>query len=237
MSLSRIRRPLGLLLALLFAFASRPASAQPAAPSPRTPPPNILVFLVDDMGVMDTSVPFLTDAGGHPVRYPLNDFYRTPNMEVLAARGIRFSSFMAMSVCSPTRISIMTGQNAARHRTTNWIDPASDNRDTQGPPAWNWRGLTKASVTLPSLLQAAGYRTIHIGKAHFGPNGSEGAEPLNLGFDVNVGGRAIGHPGSYYGTASYGKGGSQAVPHLDRYHGTDTFLTEALTVEAEARLS
>ena len=83
----------------------------------------------------------------------------------------------------------MTGQNAARHRTTNWIDPAANNRDAQGPPDWNWRGLTKTAVTLPSLLRAAGYRTIHVGKAHFGPNDSEGADPLNLGFDVNVGGR------------------------------------------------
>ncbi len=78
--------------------------------------PNLVVMLVDDMGVMDTSVPVLTDDIGQPKRYPLNDYYRTPNMERLAARGIRFSNFCAMSVCSPTRLSIMTGQNAARHR-------------------------------------------------------------------------------------------------------------------------
>jgi arylsulfatase A-like enzyme len=55
-------------------------------------------------------------------------------MERLAVRGIQFSNFMALRVCSPTRISIMTGQNAARHRTANWIDPAANNRDAQGPP-------------------------------------------------------------------------------------------------------
>jgi arylsulfatase A-like enzyme len=60
---------------------------------------------------------------------------------------------------------------------------------------------------------------------------------LNLGFDVNVGGRAIGHPGSYFGRDGYGKGGRYAVPHLDRYHGTETFLTDALTQEAAARVS
>lgn len=96
--------------------------------------PNIIVFLVDDMGVMDTSVPFLTDDDGQPKRYPLNDYYRTPNMERLAARGIRFNNFYAMSVCSPTRISIMTGQNAARHHTTNWINPDNNNRGPYGPP-------------------------------------------------------------------------------------------------------
>ena len=65
--------------------------------------PNIVVFLVDDMGVMDTSVAFLTDEQGNPKRYPLNDFYRTPNMVRLANKGVRFNNFYAMSVCSPTR--------------------------------------------------------------------------------------------------------------------------------------
>jgi arylsulfatase A-like enzyme len=235
---ARARRLLlSLVLAASAADGALPAAAQTAAPPPVPPPPNIVVFLVDDMGVMDTSVPFLTGEDGRPVRHPLNDYYRTPNMERLAAQGIRFNNFMAMSVCSPTRISIMTGQNAARHRTTNWIAPSANNRDAQGPPEWNWRGLTKTAVTLPSLLRAAGYRTIHVGKAHFGPNDSEGADPLNLGFDVNLGGRAIGHPGSYYGRDAYGKGGTHAVPHLERYHGTDTFLTDALTSEAEARVA
>ena len=89
--------------------------------------PNIIIMLVDDMGVMDTSLPFLTDSKGKAKRYPLNDYYRTPHMERLASRGIRFNNFCAMSVCSPTRISIMTGQNAARHRTTNWINPDTNN--------------------------------------------------------------------------------------------------------------
>ena len=83
--------------------------------------PNIVVFLVDDMGLMDTSLPFLTDENGNAERYPLNDWYRTPNMERMARQGIRFSTFYAQSVSSPSRASIMTGQNAARHRTTNWI--------------------------------------------------------------------------------------------------------------------
>ena len=95
-----------LLLAPLAALHA--AEANPAKP-------NIVVFLVDDMGVMDTSVPFLTDETGKAKRYPLNDYYRTPNMERLAKRGTRLNNFYAMSVCSPTRISIMTGQNAARH--------------------------------------------------------------------------------------------------------------------------
>lgn len=202
--------------------------------------PNIVVFLVDDMGVMDTSVPFLTDESGQPQRYPLNDYYRTPAMERLAAQGIRFNNFCAMSVCSPTRISIMTGQNAARHRATNWINPRNNNRGPQGPPDWNWEGLKNGDVTLPGVLAEQGYKTIHVGKAHFGPDGTAGSEPLNLGFEVNVAGASFGAPGSYYGQKNYGWGTKRehhAVPHLDQYHGSDTFLTEALTIEAKKRLT
>jgi arylsulfatase A-like enzyme len=202
--------------------------------------PNVVVFLVDDMGVMDTSVPFLTNANGDPQRYPLNEYYRTPSMEQLARKGVRFNNFYAMSVCSPTRISIMTGQNAARHHTTNWIRPTQNNGGPLGPPDWNWTGIKQNDVTLPGLLQQAGYRTIHIGKAHFGPRDYAGAEPRNLGFDINVGGCSIGAPASYYGMKNYGNGPPKvlhAVPHLEKYHGTETFLTEALTLEAKAQIS
>jgi arylsulfatase A-like enzyme len=201
--------------------------------------PNIIVFLIDDMGVMDTSLPFLTDASGKPQRYPLNDFYRTPHMERLAERGVRFNHFSAMSVCSPTRISLVTGQNAARHHTTNWIRPDHNNAGPQGPPQWNWKGLKKSDVTLQGLLRENGYRTIHIGKAHFGPLKSEGADPLNLGFDINIGGTSFGQPGSYYGMERFGAGSKRragAVPHLEKYHNTETFLTEALTIEAKGQV-
>jgi arylsulfatase A-like enzyme len=208
---------------------------------PAVKPPNVIIMLVDDMGIMDTSVPFLTDDSGRPKRYPLNEFYRTPNMERLAAQGVRFNQFCAMSVCSPTRISILTGQNAARHHTTNWINPDKDNAGPQGPPDWNWRGLKKTDVTLPSLLRARGYRTIHVGKGHFAPREFEESNPIHLGFDVNVGGASIGQPGSYFGQENFaGKGkrpATHAVPGLEKYHGQDIFLTEALTLEANAHLS
>lgn len=205
--------------------------------------PNIVLMLVDDMGIMDTSVPCLVDESGHPRRYPLNDFYRTPNMERLARQGIRFSQFNAMSVCSPTRIAIMTGQNAARHRTTNWIAPDNNNGGPYGPPDWNWKGLGANQVSLPKLLKSNGYRTIHIGKGHFGPRDSEGADPKNIGFDVNVGGASFGSPASYYGKENYGnarasinRSSPSAVPGLESYHGTDTFLTDALTLEAKSHV-
>jgi arylsulfatase A-like enzyme len=222
---------------LTFLFAICPALSASAKDGAK---PNIVVMLVDDMGIMDTSVPFLTDADGMPKKYPLNEFYRTPNMERLAARGIRFNQFCAMSVCSPTRISIMTGQNAARHRTTNWINPDNNNAGPNGPSAWNWEGLKKDSLTLPRLMKDSGYRTIHVGKGHFGPREFEGADPSNIGFDVNVGGASIGAPGSYYGHENFrGKGRREhhAVPGLEKYHGQEIFLTEALTREAKSHVA
>ena len=148
---------------------------------------------------MDTSVPFLTDENGNRVRHPLNNWYHTPNMERMAKQGICFSTFYAQSVSSPSRVSLLTGQNATRHRTTNWINAESNNRTPFGPPAWNWKGLTKNTPTMPGVLRQAGYKTIHIGKSHLGCMNSEGENPLNLGFDVNIAGAGIGHPGSYYG--------------------------------------
>src|SRR5210317_1133202 len=130
------------------------AATHPLIAEDGEPLPNIVLFLVDDMGLMDTSVPMLVDENGEAKRHPLNSWYRTPNMERLAAQGVRFSNFYSHNVCSPTRISIMTGQNSARHRTTDWINPYQNNRDMDNtrfpraitrrvPPKWNWEGLGK----------------------------------------------------------------------------------------------
>ena len=214
--------------------------AQPAPQATPTEvrgePPNILLFLVDDLGWQDTSVPF------HTVPTPFNRFYRTPHMEALARLGVVFTNAYASSpVCTPTRVSIMTGRHPARTRVTDWtLYPDVERQQRSAPwlsvasPAWNARGLQPADTTLPQLLQRAGYRTIHVGKAHFGALDTPGADPTNLGFDVNIGGHAAGAPGSYYSAARYGndRDGPWGVPGLSSYYGTDTYLTEALTQEA-----
>jgi arylsulfatase A-like enzyme len=76
-----------------------------------------------------------------------------------------------------------------------------------------------------------------VGKAHFGALDTSGADPCNLGFDVNIAGHAAGGPGSYLGTQNFSaawRGGDHTwdVPGLDKHHGQDIFLTEALTLEA-----
>lgn len=211
--------------------------------------PNILFFLVDDMGVADTSVTFLYDAQGKPIRAPLNARYRTPHMERLARQGRRFINAHAYSVCTPTRAAIMTGQEATRLHITTWTDPQTARNDTGAidqkgilGPQWRTSGVDVSLPTLPRLLAAAGYRTIHCGKAHFGPNDTPAGDPRNLGFQVNIAGHGAGGPGSYWGEKNFsaawrGGGHRWDVPGLKKYHGQDIFLTEALTRELSAAIT
>ncbi|MBZ4191990.1 sulfatase [Niabella beijingensis] len=221
---------------LLFFVFSLSASAQQR--------PNIIVFLVDDMGWQDCSLPFWKE------RTPLNKRYHTPNMERLAAEGMQFTNAYAAPVCTPSRTAMLTGMNPAHLRITNWTSPAKNNNtdapDDQFAPAdWNINGLspvpgierTAYATPFPGLLKEAGYYTIHVGKAHWGSVGTPGASPYNMGFMVNIAGHAAGHPQSYWASENYGnfprqQPKAQAVPDLEQYFGTDTFLTEALTLEA-----
>lgn len=206
--------------------------------------PNIILFLVDDMGWQDTSVPFWT----HRTKY--NDIYETPNMERLAEQGVKFTQAYASSVSSPTRVSLMTGMNAARHRVTNWTLYQDQTVDAKSEvlsyPEWNVNGMspiagirnTAYATPFPRILQDNGYYTIHCGKAHFGAIGTPAADPITLGFDVNIAGHAAGGLGSYLGEDNFGnkEPGTHTepwgVPGLEKYHQQDIFVTEALTREA-----
>jgi arylsulfatase A-like enzyme len=239
----RVRRaPPGVLLIALLVTVL--VAGCRAAPAPRSPPcandhrplpqpPNILVFLVDDLGWQDISLPL------HTVTTPFNERYRTPNVERLAARGMTFTqAYASAPVCSPTRTSLMTGASPARNHITYWI--LREGQDTSAPwegllpPDWNVDGLQPGDVTLPGLLRESGYRTIHVGKAHLGAVGTPGENPLALGFDVNIAGHGAGAPASYLGTESFRRGGVWDVPGLEAWHDRDIFLTEALAEEASA---
>lgn len=207
--------------------------------------PNIVLFLVDDMGWEDTSLPFTSE------RTLLNNTYHTPNMERLAQMGVQFTHAYANSISSPSRVSLFTGANAARHRVTNWTlekDKTTDGKNTLFDfSGWNCNGISPVrgiehsfyATCLPELLRQQGYTTMMVGKAHFGAIDTPAANPLNIGFDYNIAGHAAGAMGSYLGEESYGwKGDSAwakiwAVPDLEKYHNTHTFLTEALTLEAK----
>ncbi len=102
--------------------------------------PNIIFFLVDDMGWQETSVPFWKE------KTMLNNRYFTPNMESLAEKGMKFTQAYACPLCSPTRVSLMTGMNAARHRVTNWTLRKNKSPDNQHEileiPDWNMNGIS-----------------------------------------------------------------------------------------------
>ena len=207
--------------------------------------PNIVVILSDDQGWNDTSVDF-----GLPKARGANDHYRTPNLERLASEGVRLGQAYAAPVCSPTRVSLLTGLSVAHHGVTNWTlaqgkDLGVVDRGV-ALPDWNCGGLQprgagvprsfERAETLPELLRAAGYRTIHVGKAHLGAIGTPGADPRNLGFDVNIAGTAMGHPASHLGTRNFGAGKDHGVPDLAEYHGKDITLAQALTDRAIAEM-
>jgi len=213
-----------------------PRSLPGAQSAPATAPnrPNIIIFLVDDMGWQDTSVPF------HSHRTPNNDWFHTPHMDRLARQGMKFTDAYAVCpVCSPTRISLLTGQSPARTRITDWIGAPASNAQARPEnekliiPPWNAAGLQHDAQTLPRILKANGYKTWHVGKAHFAAKGASGADPRNLGFDVNVAGTRLGHPGSYYAAAGYkARNGGNPVPDLEEFQKAGVYLTDALTIVA-----
>lgn len=227
------------MTAILFLSGCKPTKEQA---------PNIILFLVDDMGWQDTSVPFWHE------KTPYNERYNTPGMERLASEGMIFTQAYASSVCSPTRVSLMSGMNAARHRVTNWTLRRNASVDANDSilsyPEWNVNGvqptdsieLAAHATMLPQILKDNGYFTIHCGKAHFGAMSTPSANPLNCGFDINIAGHAAGGLGSYLGEQNFGnieKGGHTepwGVPGLEQYHGDSIFITEALTLEAKKAL-
>lgn len=111
-----------------------------AADAPR---PNIVFFLIDDLGWSDVSY-----HGGN---------IKTPNIDKLAAAGVKLEAFYVQPVCSPTRAALMTGRYPMRHGLqVGVVRP------------WAQYGLPLDERTLPQALQEAGYTTAIVGKWHLG---------------------------------------------------------------------
>lgn len=233
------------IAATLSVTAATSHAATPPAAKAHSVRPNIILFMVDDMGWQDTSLPFWKEKTHY------NEMFRTPNMERLASRGMKFTQAYACSVSSPSRVSLITGANAARHKVTNWTlkkdgdtDIKSDEVTTAG---WNLNGAsrvggTDATFVSPSSfvdeLRKAGYHTIHCGKAHFGAIGTPGENPCHWGFETNIAGHGAGGLATYLSEKNFGHTPEgepyalNAIPDLERYWGTGIFATEALTREA-----
>ncbi|MHC4894729.1 MAG: sulfatase-like hydrolase/transferase, partial [Planctomycetota bacterium] len=216
-------------------------AVQEAAPR-LEPPKHFVVFIVDDLGWQDVSVPL------GPEETPFNRRYRTPNVARLAAEGLSLTNgYAACPVCTPTRVSLLTGESPARHGATYWIrnqdQDTSARRDDIRAPEWDLNGLQPGDATLAHDLRAAGFHTIHVGKAHWGSRKSPGSDPTQLGFDVNIAGHGLGAPGSYYGRHNFSgavRNNNQNtewdVPGLEAYHGQAVFLTDVLAEEADRAL-
>ncbi len=193
----------GLLAAVLLPVCAPLASAAPAKKSP----PNIVVFLIDDLGWRDLGCFGST-------------FYETPNIDKLAASGMRFTnSHSAHAVCSPTRASLMTGKQPQRLGILNWIHQPSKIH------------LPLEETTLGEAFQAAGYTTGYIGKWHLGEKDDQ--LPDHQGFDWMKCVNHAGQPASYFYPykKKFKRGTYWDIPDLEDGKKGD-YLTDALTDKA-----
>jgi len=176
--------------------------------------PNIIFILIDDMSIADLGC------------YG-NDFHETPNIDMLAAQGVKFTNAYASApVCSPTRASILTGKYPTSVHLTDWIT---------GKPSWQSEALLAPGflhelpheeITIAEMLKEKGYTTASFGKWHLG---DEGSFPQDHGFDTNVAGNESGLPPSYF--YPYIKD-DFVLPDLHTGGEEGEFLTDRLTAEA-----
>jgi len=174
-------RPLCIAIGLLIASLAVPLHLASATEAP----PNVVLFLIDDLGWMD-----LGCQG--------SDYYQTPNIDKLAAEGVRFTNaYSTCAVCSPTRASVLTGKYPARLMLTQWL-PAGRWNPTKNKMREGrfLRQLPLEEITLAETLEDAGYATLHVGKWHLG--GPPFSLPRHHGFQENVAGSEHGAPGHYF---------------------------------------
>ncbi|MFC4991479.1 sulfatase-like hydrolase/transferase [Rubritalea tangerina] len=182
--------------------------------------PNIIVFLIDDWGTEDCSVNFNLDANhspipqidpttvGLPAFTQTNNHFHTPTLEKLAASGTIFTRAYVSPMCSPTRVTFMTGQNTARHKTTNYLGGGGKSFNIKSRPNLE---LTAPNRTIAEVLRDAGYRTMIVGKGHIGDENLDSnhykepaANPADdfYGFQINVAATGKGQHRNCYSNAS-----------------------------------
>jgi len=137
-----------------------PALAATAAAAQSPDRPNILVMVTDDHGIGDVG------CYGHPE-------VRTPNLDRLAASGVRFTQMYANApICSASRAALLTGKHPDRTGVKGALP---------SEPTWDVPGLRAGETTLPAQLRARGYKTAAFGKWHLGS--APPSRPMNQGFD------------------------------------------------------
>ena len=182
------------------------AAAAPAMGAERLP--NVVLFLVDDLGWRDVGC------------YG-SSFHETPHVDQMAREGVRFTqAYAACHVCSPTRASVMTGKSPARLRMTDWLPGRKDFPFQKLKNAAVRQALPAEETTLAEALKGHGYATAHVGKWHLG---EEPSGPLQHGFDVQVPRWNKGWP----------RAGYQAPFQMEGLEGAPgDYLTDRLTDEA-----
>lgn len=148
---------------MLLAVCATRFVAQTRAEETASPPPNIVLMLADDLGSGDLS------CYGSPEN-------KTPNLDRLAADGIRFTDFYAAcGVCSPSRAALLTGRFSVRAGVYSWIHTSHEMH------------LRVEETTIAELVKSAGYSTAHVGKWHLGydlvKGSGDGPNPGDHGFD------------------------------------------------------
>lgn len=196
-----------LLLTLILGVAGPAAAWGQATTDP--PRPNIVLILVDDMGYSDIGC-----YGGE---------IETPNLDQLAAGGLRFTQFYNSGRCCPTRASLMTGLHPHQVGIGHMTEPPGQPLGIDGP----YQGyLNDNCITLAELLRCEGYRTLMTGKWHLGYH-RRSTWPLQRGFDL--------YYGCISGACNYFKpggdrgitAGNSAVEVGDDFYATDTFTDKA----------
>ena len=193
-----------------------------AAKSPKPERPNIILIMSDDMGFSD-----LGCYGGE---------IKTPNLDKLAQKGVRFTQFYNTARCCPTRASLLTGlyphQTGIGHMTNSSENPTDNDLGLPG-----YRGfLNTNSVTIAEVLKQAGYTTLMTGKWHLGMNGKQ-QWPLQRGFDKYYG---ILDGACNYFQPKYPRGitlNNDTISIKDpNYYTTDAFTNNAIDFIQEAKV-
>ena len=175
--------------------------------------PNIVIILADDLGQSDLGCYGST-------------FHKTPHIDALAQRGMKFSNgYSASPLCSPTRASLLTGMHPARIGITAPNCHLAEIRLEKGlakggPTArvLNAESVTRLDtkyLTLPEVLRDAGWRTGHLGKWHLG---AEPYSPLQQGFESDLPHTAGPGPGGgngYFAPWSFWKGEGKPGDHIE----------------------
>jgi len=184
--------------------------------------PNIILIMSDDMGYSD-----LGCYGGE---------INTPNLDLLATNGLRFSHFYNTARCCPTRASLMTGLYPHQTGIGHMTNPPMSEQHDYGLPGY--RGaLNPNTVTLAELLKSAGYHTLMTGKWHLGMS-EKSMWPLQRGFDSYYG---ILAGATNYFKPTFPRGITEQNDTISvqapDYYATDAFTEKALTFIDQVRTS